>query len=637
MKLGIRKNNKYLRTGGIVIDWEFEDDILDFDKIGQGYSWTVETPIKGNEWAFYYSSNPQRTSNGYKSYDGFQITFSNNVWWQVSAELIGTNKEKTHYRVVFNSIDSVIYNELKTSISKLIDTQVPYFNGGNGTFDQVLAPFNDLGKSGVRFPVIQFYLKPCLRKYDLSFDYPGIPLQIVTQTLTLREANSNIHFAIPFFTWWFLIREIFKKFGYELENNLPGPDMLIHSNKIIYGPVDQNFLDTSALGANLDVKKYLPEITLAQLIYDIQFYAGASAFIDSENKKISFTRIETDLDSFKEVDLSQSLSKQYPEKADLKNIKLSYTLEDDVVKKIPTSGYLGSFDTLNDLAIVANPVLNQYGFVKEYNAYYIFKRVQSTLYPVFLTTPYHSYSSGNDEVKEYSPTLQPHPVKSKHLYQINEFDEEAPLVFTESGNGNYESTFFPGTNSLLAWPDDNGDFAFLQTPIKITAEGAAQVTNVTYIGDVSVTKILAGVYTGKLHPVVIGTGVYNPEDGQNDDNDYTGGILFWHGVKNQEDAGTYPYAASDSYALGGGLLSSYSMDLETPQGLPKTTWKKVILLTRDSYKLVFEGHVSAFKLKELMIRTKIGRYKSGLFRFRRLRAQLSDKGITSQKIEGYRL
>jgi len=146
------KGRSILLFPGTEITWEVADDFLDYESIGSGYSWPIRIPREGNEWIFHHAGDADHQDNLFKTYDGFEITISGNVWWSVSFDL--TEATTNYYSGSLTSINKAFFEAKNKKIADLVTGQVQL---SAGTYNSVIRPINELNRSDIRFPWIHFY------------------------------------------------------------------------------------------------------------------------------------------------------------------------------------------------------------------------------------------------------------------------------------------------------------------------------------------------------------------------------------------------------------------------------------------------------------------------------------------------
>lgn len=147
------------------IDFEVEDDFLDFDNIGRAYSWPISLPREGNEWIFRHAGDADTQDNLFKTWDHFQITVDGNVWWDVSLDL--DDADQTSYSGMLTNVNEKFFAAKDKKLRELITGQVTL---ASGDYVSVIQAINELKVSDIRFPWIHFYGTRVLKPDD---DYTG--------------------------------------------------------------------------------------------------------------------------------------------------------------------------------------------------------------------------------------------------------------------------------------------------------------------------------------------------------------------------------------------------------------------------------------------------------------------------------
>lgn len=646
--IGIAKDGKELLIDELSMDWSYEDDIFDLDTIAQGYSWTTLIPIKGNQWAFKYASHISNSRNRLNLIDGFVITYEGSIWWQVSVELQGVNARGTHYQVLFSTVDTESIAILDKSIREVVIDEIPFFNNGYGTYADVIAPFNSAKKSNVRFPTIQFYLTPALIPYITTQSFPGIPLTGDKSFYrdTLANAWNSNRFFIPCFEVSYVLRQIFGFIGYQVEDGFSQsdiPPLLIHHNRPVNQIVDisNNLIDFRPVNRKILVNKYLPDITVKELLADIQFYTGSSAILDPETKTLSIKKIAREYEQTKAISLQTQLNHEVKiEQVEFSNYELKYDLTGGTKTSKPSGQFIGEFKSLSSFktnVAASNYDENDYAFITELNAYYKVITIKGIDHVVFDSIPYSSYSSGEFNRKTTTPKIQPTAVKSYYNFELREFNNDVTFIREGSIYQSSENLGIAGKYVQFKVKDQQHDFIPLSAPILVSSGPSGETRlNLQYNGDLIIESLLVGENRDEIIPVSFAA-IYYPESDQRDNDNFEGGILFWHGLQPKATSGSYPCAMADSHHYAANPLSEYSLDLQTEYGLPSRIYSNILNIIKNARLLTFTGNLSPFTIRKLMLKTKKGRFREGLFRFKSLRANITNEGINDQEIEGYSL
>jgi hypothetical protein len=166
------------------IDFEVEDDFLDFDNIGRAYSWPISLPREGNEWIFRHAGDADTQDNLFKTWDGFQITVDGNVWWDVSLDL--DDADQTSYSGMLTNVNEKFFSAKDKKLRDLITGEVVL---PAGDYISVIRSINELEVSDIRFPWIHFYGTRVMKPDD---DYSNQSVNVSASTVISPSAVSEI-------------------------------------------------------------------------------------------------------------------------------------------------------------------------------------------------------------------------------------------------------------------------------------------------------------------------------------------------------------------------------------------------------------------------------------------------------------
>lgn len=644
--VGLSKSGRQLHTDpGFQISLEGEDDLLDFDRLGQAYSWTIQVPIKGNEWAFGYASDPARAKNMFKTYDDFAITWGGNVWWECSLDLLGVSDDGHYYEATLSTIDSAIFESKDKSIREIITATIPI---GNGTYDEIIKTINEQIHSDVRFPYMHFYSEQPGTPFYLDL---GGELGIQKQSPSSAVANLQPYYLIPAFPLHYVLKVTLKALGYEVRHSLLTPEvrrLLVHSNR----PIDQTNLlltslddvDFSNVGNVIDVRLYVPDLTLGELLKSAAFYLCSAINVTASTKEeLQFRNIPIEFENAAgSMDLTDKVKKAIPSRPDISGIRLKYAFDSDLIKIRPLTGnYRGEFIHALNFDFASDLADGDYAFIRELNRYTVMKDVNGADWfkQKTLSIPYDLVEHGDTkEIKELAPALLPTALKARHTFSVHNVDFEV----TNNGSGNMRiNGLVPGGSEGrdIGWlregeNEDEFDYFFLAGVIE-AAEDYMDL-NIPFNTPFTIKKIVIGVPRNYLIPISQAK-VYFPEVGRVDDSDFKGGILFWRGMQPDAVDVSYPFASADPYAVDGEEIpGALSLDTVSSASLVLDQWGRVYNFMKETRIVrLLDTALTTTKLKKLMDNKKTLRFLSGILRFRKFRVILTNKGIRDQEIEGY--
>lgn len=641
--IGLQKDGQAIITDeSFSIDWVVEDDILDFEKIGSGYSWTVQIPIRGNEWAFHYASDPARVGNKFRTYDDFQLTWSGNVWWHVSVLLNGVNESNTHYEVVLTEITDDFKESLELSIRQLVEYNISEddYGKGVGAARRIdIRAINADESLPVYFPICHFDQFPHL-------------------------INASDIFTLPWFSILWLLKLALDKIGYTYIDSFSTSATEYHKLICASNEIENGFNYDNDGYEGIIVQNYIPDITLKELIQGVIFFTGSRIKLDLENKQLVIESIDR-LTSKTPLDLSEL---HHPNvqvsKPDVNNLKIEYTLDKKMVQSTLEGVDVGPFETLADF--IAGATLGEYGFVHETNAWHGFEMWDDD--PADFTDklvlhPFQSYETGADSAKSITTVFVP-VMKTKYTFfevtgsfdiidngfgkvrlsgPVNELGSTAAssnfqIAFDEKFD-RYDITL----NSLSSdsrWSEidsiDSTDYEWVDTDLDFSVASAAtkiyirQVYNFyfPYIGD---TMHASSRYYQSR-------GFSNTK--------FSPRIALWHGVKSTTDAATltnytestHGLALPDQYYNAAseeklGSLSSAIISGAADSFLEQS-WVNIYNFITSSRNIRLRTYMSNVQIKRLIIKSKVGAYLKGRFVLKSFKAKLG-KNITNQEIEGY--
>ncbi len=636
MSVGLMYQSRELAiTEDFSIKWEVEDDLFDFDALGQAYSWTISLPIKGNEWAFLYASDPATRKTRFKNYDDFAITWHGNKIWSCSFELTAVSDDAQYYEGVLSTTTSAFYDNKSKKISELVSEEIAI---QNGTYQQIIEAVNNLDDSNLRFPFVHFYN-----------DRTSVPIFIDFQDGNARTeyynepvANRSAYYVIPAFKLHYILRLAIEATGLKLVLDNVDKELdqlLIISNR----PIDQqgNPLGLSTyfdpVNNLIDVAKYLPDMTLADLIKDYMFYTGKNISIDGNT--LIFTSISRKISTeAAAIDLGFDYDpKVIPKQSPVNGVSITYGFDDDISKAENeiTGSYQGA--VINTNSISSSTVGDSF-FVKELNRYVILVDAVGNDAIAYknIASPYSTLKLGDQNAaKEWLPKILPAATKDRHTYKL--FNTEC--LVGDDGTGKIEITGDFGSiasGSKIGWvredePEGQVDLLFVVASVTTTSLDTI-VINEDYLSDFKISKLIVATAINYVIPV-IQNDVYYPEIGNTRGENFAGRIMFWRGMVNDSVSTPYPFASPDFYGVNGAIVGSYSLDTVNTSHIYRI-WNIIYNFLSNSRIIKLKTNLIMPQILRLQ-RSRL-RHHKGVILFRRL-SVLFARGIRDQEVEGYRL
>jgi hypothetical protein len=638
MSVGLRdsKGRDLILDPEFSISWEVEDDLFDFDRLGQAYSWTISIPIKGNESTFNYASEVANSKNRFKLYEGFAITVNGNVWWQCSLDLFEVTDDGRYYNANLTSVTSSFFDNKSKKISTLITEKIALADDNYAT---VIGAINNLASSNIRFPFVHFHNDNTAMPID-----GDVILSIDADFKNEPVVNRSAYFLMPAFKLSYLLQLCIDSIGMNLvlDNTDDELDeLIVMSNRLIDQQKSSLGLDTYFANINnqLEVSNHVPDITLAELIKDYMFYTGKNVTI--EDNTIVFTRIDRMVSSKGAVlDLGNKHSDRIIAKKNVVNgICIEYDYSDDITKAdvLPAGTYQGV--VTNKISIPGTASVGDYYFVKELNRYLIAVDVigNDTIHYKNNGHPYSTLELGsNEDCLKWKPTILPAATKDKFEFKVI----ESECAVTNNGSGKVRITgdfATIATSTKIGWvredePDGQIDLLFVGPSVVSSSSGSIDL-NSDYLANFKISKLIIGTPINYVVPI-IQEDIYYPEIGYDRGKNFKGRIMFWRGMINGTDGTPYPFASADTYSVNGADLGSYSLDTKSTSKV-YSIWNTIYQFLVGARIIKMETFLDAATIHRLS-RKKLKHIK-GLMLFKSISCRITSKGIRDQEIEGYRL
>lgn len=620
--IGLRKDGRSLKLfPGVGIPWEMENDLLDFDFIGQAGSWPMDLPREGNEWAFDFAGDGDAPVNGYKDYDGYEVTVNGNVWWVVTLTLIESFDGV--YQVMLSSVPSVLNEQKGKSIRELVDAEIDYdfeFLTTTGAWDQTIA-------DKMVFPVMTFY-----NDYEFTL---------------LDPVNTGK--LCPWFQILYVLSEALKGIGMTLQNNAVANDDDMY-NAIMC----TNKAEDLPIPGTIEVADWLPEMTLSQLLNDCQVLFGCDIVVDDTQKLVELRSLDHVLKR-EAIDITNYVDERVNgKKAPISAVKLSFDVSKD--PRMQTSPFdlvgndVGYFDQVSDF-LVYGVQEGDYAFIRQENAYYKGYKEAGV---VFLRR-YGEAIQSNTVAKENTLelTLNLMPVrKDRYIYLDLSTRLDMPpltpgdnLVISGEGFEKWISEYSAATVDYFEFISDDmqvyfeeegevrsywGDFFDI---ISVDHVNHAIELNVGFVESKNVTRVVFRKSLDHYCPMI---GSKSNSEG------LPGYVAIFRGrqpgISGADVYGepTYAYASADPYNSQFTKIGTTAIRSTLEDNLLDTVWNNMVKFMRETRTLKLTGRLGDTLLRKLYS-TGIARWKGGLLIVSKTSCELRESGIGEQEIEGYRV
>jgi hypothetical protein len=621
MSVGLRdsKGRDLILDPEFSIRWEIEDDYMDFDRVGQAFSWTILIPIKGNEKTFLYASDAATSKNKFKTYDGFAVTVAGNLWWNCSFDLIDVSEDQLYYEGILSTIPSSIFDNKDKLIKEIIIAEI---DQPSGTNPEILAAYNNDVNGDVFFPLLNFYGSKLFPK-------------------NLINDSEDI---LPAFRIFYLLRVAFEALGYSLSLYIPKSSdlhkLVIVSNKLttigIFGP------------SKLIVNEFCPQLTLSQLMNNCAKISGCGIYVNINDKNVSLSPAFDQRYVGNEIDLRSILSADLrPGKSAYNDLKVTYPLSNDsILSDNPESligEYLGVFDSRSDFNISTSADENSYGFCKLENYYVQWVQGKSALQLRIMAYPFMEYKSGENNPINFHLDVIP-TTKSRYTTVF----ETGTYQITDNGSGkvriNGNFAFFSIanlSNYKLGFNERTTEYKPGESTYTIdTADSDFMDISLTFTGEAVVDRVFIKYDLGHYIPI-IGEKPHQPKyDLFNEA--FTPRIMIYHGiVQNIANDSSYAYASADNYYSDDGdsvEVGNLSLNLNIGDyNIGNLIFDKIVQYLKEIRVLKGDTYLNATEILRLFDKVKFARHNKGVMRVRKITTILSKNGTGKQEIEGYRL
>ncbi len=621
--LGIRYGTTELKLfPASRLTWRNEDDILNYDNIGQRHTFSYDLPYEGNAQILEWAGNPV-SSQTYKTHEGFYITFGGNIWLEVVFTHTDTVVDE-NISGTFSTVNATFFDNKDVSIRTLLK-EVRWNN----------IPGNEI--AGVRYidnpyPEFHYY------GHQLYFESAVSENSLVV--------NKSAAYQVPSFYLMDLIKECLVAIGMVLNDNLSviGDDIrklgLMHNRK-------QETLNEGY------VSDYLTAISLIELLKILTGVTGSSLAIGTDLRVLEINDL-TRVNNRDPVNLTGRINRIVEtELSRVKKVRVHYDLSDDHLLEdttLPSGDYLGEYDTVAAFETAASNE-GEYGFVKIENAYYQYLTVNSSLTGVrkgMDVAPYESSSQG--PTKDIPITACP---AEKHRY-----------VYIEMNVTNIdidENTFYL---QLLGWDEDPNAFLSIGDYILVEEDTSGKTLNEPHYEPYyrEVTNIITGAgptytvrfsastndHTEKVNKItirktlnryipVVGGVPYEPYNLKEQGQEWkVPRLVLIHGTQDDMDSGTYEMASCDNLDSSGTVIGTYTLNTTTKNSMIKhyhdllTNW---ILQTMIVRIFGFFTHQELADINE----KKVMLTENGKVRLKEEELEATQHGGREVQIEGYRI
>jgi hypothetical protein len=654
---------------GFRISWELEDNLFDFEVMGEGISWPITIVRDGSEGIFLFAGDVDTADNLFQIYDGFAITVDGSVWWEVSLDL--KEADDYYYQGVLTTVNSVFFDNKDKKIGEIITATIAM---PNESFAAFKTRWNTPADSVMRFPLINF------RDEQVRFEY-DVPMVGIVQ-FSADLANSSEFYLLPVFKWIWIIQQAIEAIGMSMldevvdESNDFARRIILYSNRVIDqrgNPNDGNvnFDDIDNL---LQVSKHVPDLTLRELIRDYSLYACCRAVITQEGQ-LKLISIERTIDQPAAVDINIYDPNIPTVKNDIRNIGIDYSVEE--IKALPESGYRGAVNDLAAMDALSSPAAGEYVFVREFNRFYQFYELSTVISRRFLSHPFHSFEAD----KTFNPSVQPVTKDRYTSYKydsielvnssgfvrvnaqtvaaigdevnfLNEGENEAEFdpygkkgVVTSTGAG-FFVTDIVYSDAIVPVPKARNRVGFIKKLIRFRIDTAT--FGITYrnrkakearenIPELEYSESASRLIIRKQKATlfaVVDYAVSYPELGQAVTG-FKGSVAIWHSMVDGYDSNPYASAWSDPWDQEGNEIGTVSFNTTGPATIFTTIWQRTITFLRLTRLLRISTSESSDKLSTIYDIKKIRGINFSAI-FARLRCEITENGIENQEIEAWR-
>ena len=416
-EVGLTYRGRPLYTDpGFQIDWEVQDDLMNPLRLGFGFSGRTQIPVKGNERVFNFASDPANSNDYFKQYDGFAITVGGNIWWSCTFDLIRVSPDGRFYEGTLSTISSTIDENQDKSIAEILEGLTWTYPAGG--YPTVYPHFNGNTNRGIRFPWVHFY-------NEFSYN---------TSTGDKISVFNTDVYAVPFFHLKHIVELTLNQLGYSIRYNLTNSDF----EKVLINTA--RTFGIYASGGTETYSRYMPTLSVKDLLLELVFYTSGKVYIDEDNKTITCESLAFNVGKNTSVDLQNDLSETTPPaKPQIENILAEYAFEtDSLFSDAPNSlegNYTGVYFTSQSYRATPSPSEGDYGYCKFENAYYKWINVDDTLRLEYYTHPFIEQKTGVTEILPFTSKFSP---VARTNFAYAEFDVDAEVIEYDGANGAFD-------------------------------------------------------------------------------------------------------------------------------------------------------------------------------------------------------
>ncbi len=627
------------------VPWEVEDDIFDLGTLGQGYSWPVKIPRKGNEQlVFQFAGDPQQSKNRFRTYDGFAITKGGNLWWNVSFVL--ENADDHWYEGSLTTIESSVQKNKNKLLSELI------------TLDDL--------EDGVDTDPFD-----CHFYNDVVF-FGGIFSPRIT---TLKS------------TYLFrLIHKVVAQLGYRFVNDIPTESDLHKLSIFQPRTIELTGNSRGGTGGNgrhrYSTISEIPTLTVGDLLFESIFHTSGSLYIDTDKKLIQLS-IESKPRTA--LNLTGKLSFKTVHPSDYASIRLAYAdispLDEIPVFNKGAETRQGTFrGEFNNLEVFE---LNLHGFTEQENdivfitlenCYFQFvKDFDDNLFLRRYAWPFDAFDEGEENPLNLESKLVP-VHRSKYTYMFN----EDTVNLRNNGSGSvrlknlHSSQTLPAGNYVTFIDKDNlyhGDnitwyLVFASQPTPVDGYSSVNYMDIAldYDSDIDLEGLYYRINQAQWMPILEASNAESTQRivvknryGYNNVFNYVNKylnvtsvprVLYNFGIQsNISGFTTYNCALPSPYLEDGTQnnedperivkIGEYSTNTQYGGGnIYENIWKPSVDFINNTRKIVFDSFLTLTEIKKLF-QHKYGRWEKGTFRLLSIKSTLGKDDREKQEVTGY--
>ncbi len=605
--IGIRYKETDLNLGSdFVIDWQLDDDIFDFDNIGEGHSWPVRIPKEGNHQLFFFAGEPE-IGPIHKTYDDFYITRDGNVWWEVSFR----HRKNTEFHIegTLSLVDSPLLTALQSGIRTYITAKF-------GIVDE-LEPV---------YPELHFYNSPVTSSDDQIVNYND-------------EGSGSPVVTIPCWYYLDILRHVMENIGMTLIDNFSISGelfqklILIHNRSVPSAVEERNVSD------------YVTDIKVSDLL-SIALTLSASSVSLRINRKTIEVNDHVRVTKKIAVDLAGKVASYETDEIASRKFEISYPLSNDSVltaQIVPEGVDKGEYDTLALFEAETGLTPGDYAFVKRENAYYRAIDNKGSTEIVFYTYAFPNLIVGDDSTEATPIEIPVLPTFfDNHLYREIQSSQmkviESPTTAGRVRIIDLPGDFFPRTDEEIKLEEDHDNVAkYTEIYHEVTAINFANKwveLDLDFFEDVNLSRIFVRLPIDQFMPVIGEKINHHAADLAPDTS--TARIAIYYGTQDDTQGNPYAMAAPGNYSSDVTKLGSFTLNTVGEDSIILTKWQTLSAFLGQSEIVKLFTNLSEVDIIDVY-RQKILRWEKGLLRLKSINSTLTQRGIEGQEIEGYRI